>query len=126
MIDDGQATFSTELDEGVRNLGISVLKSPVRTPTANAFCERLIGTVRREWLDYVIAINERHLRQILRAWVSHYNRGRPPSSLGPGIPRQLRACPSHRAHRHRLAIGEAVTLIPVLLRLHHENKPDHS
>ncbi len=126
LIHDRHATFSTELDEAVRNLGISVLKSPVRTPTANAFCERLIGTVRRECLDYVIAINERHLRQILRAWVSHYNRGRPHSSLGPGIPDQLQACPPHRAHRHRLAIGEAVTRIPVLGGLHHEYKLDHA
>jgi putative transposase len=36
----------------------------------------------------MIPINERHLRQILREWVSHYNRGRPHSSLGPGIPDQ--------------------------------------
>src|SRR5215510_432714 len=64
LIHDRDATFSTDLDEAVRSLGISVLKTPVRTPTANAFCERLIGTVRRECLDYMIPINERHLRQI--------------------------------------------------------------
>jgi putative transposase len=86
LIHDRHATFSDDLDEAVRNLGISVLKTPVRTPTANAFCERLIGTVRRECLDFVIPINERHLRQVLREWASHYNRGRPHSSLGPGMP----------------------------------------
>ena len=38
-----------------------------------AFCERLIGTIRRECLDFMIRLNERHLRAILREWVSHYN-----------------------------------------------------
>jgi putative transposase len=120
LIHDRHATFSTDLDEAVRNLGILVLKTPVRTPTANAFCERVIGTVRRECLDYMIPISERHLRQILRAWVSHYNRGRPHSSLGPGIPDRCQPRPPHRAHRHRLAAGEVVTSRPVLGGLHHE------
>jgi transposase InsO family protein len=48
----------------------------VRTPQANAFCERLIGTMRRECLDWLIPIHEGHLRSILREWVTHYNRGR--------------------------------------------------
>ena len=108
------------LDEFVRNLRIADLKTPVRTPTANAFCERLIGTVPRECLDFVVPINERHLRQILRAWVSHYNRGRPHSSLGPGIPDKSQLPPPHRAHRHRLTAGEVVTSTAVLGGLHHE------
>jgi putative transposase len=126
LIHDRHATFSTDLDEFVRHLGIAVLKTPVRTPKANAFCERLIGTVRRECLDYMIPINERHLRQILREWVSHYNRGRPHSSLGPGIPDQSKLRPPDRAHRHRLTAGEVVTSIPVLGGLHHEYRLDHA
>lgn len=106
--------FSTDLDEAVRNLGISVLKTPVRTPTANAFCERLIGTVRHECLDYMIPISERHLWQILREWNSHYNRGRPHSSLGPGILDQRNLRPPDRAHPHRLRAGEVIRLTPVL------------
>jgi putative transposase len=67
-------------------MGMTVLRTPVRAPQANAFCERLVGTIRRECLDFVIPLNERHLRQILRRWIHHYNRGRPHASLGPGIP----------------------------------------
>ena len=67
-------------------MGLRVLKTPVRTPQANASCERLIGTIRRECLDWLIPFHERHLRGILRAWVTHYNRGRPHASLGPGFP----------------------------------------
>ena len=47
---------------------------------------RLVGTIRRECLDFMIPLNESHLRRILREWVQHYNCGRPHSSLGPGIP----------------------------------------
>jgi putative transposase len=45
-----------------------VVKTPVRCPKANAFCERLIGTIRRECLDWLIVLNERHLRFVLREW----------------------------------------------------------
>jgi transposase InsO family protein len=126
LIHDRHATFSPDLDDSVRTLGIAVLKTPVRTPQANAFCERLIGTVRCECLDYMIPINERHLRQILRTWVSHYNRGRPHSSLGPGIPDPYHPRPSQRAHRHRLTAGEIVTSTAVLSGLHHEYRLDHA
>jgi transposase InsO family protein len=126
LIHDRHATFSPDLDDSVRTLGVSVLKTPVRTPKANAFCERLIGTVRRECLDYMIPIHERHLRQILRTWVSHYNRGRPHSSLGPGIPDPRQPRPPYRAHRHRLTAGEIVTSTAVLSGLHHEYRLDHA
>ena len=53
----------------VAAFGVRALKTPVRTPQANAVCERLIGTIRRECLDFMIPLNERHLRAILREWV---------------------------------------------------------
>ena len=86
LLHDRHKTFSASLDEEVESWGIHILRSPVRMPTANAHCERLIGTIRRECLDYVIPLNSGHLRRILREWVSHYNTGRPHRSLGPGIP----------------------------------------
>jgi transposase InsO family protein len=63
-----------------------VLKSPPRCPMANAICERVIGTIRRECLDWLIPLSESHLRSILRSWIPHYNTGRPHMSLGPGVP----------------------------------------
>src|SRR3954454_12424924 len=73
---------------GSASWGIEVLKSPAHAPTANAFCERLIGSIRRECLDYVIPLSESHLKRTLQDWVNHYNTGRPHQSLGPGIPDQ--------------------------------------
>jgi putative transposase len=91
LIHDRHSTFSSEMDAVVGALGLAVVKTPVRAPQANAFCERLIGTMRRECLDFMIPLSERHLRAIVREWVSHYNRGRPHSRLGPGIPDQRSA-----------------------------------
>lgn len=73
LIHDRHATFSSEVDKTVAALGLKVVKTPIRTPQANAYCERLIGTMRRECLDFMIPLNERHLRKILREWVTHYN-----------------------------------------------------
>jgi transposase InsO family protein len=119
LIHDRHATFSHELDAAVAALGLQVVKTPIRTPQANAYCERLIGTMRRECLDFMIPFNVRHLRRIAREWVSHYNGGRPHSCLGPGIPDQ-KSTPPSREHRHRFEKQERVTSKSVLGGLHHE------
>ena len=107
-------------DEEVENRGIRVLKSPVRMPTANAHGERLVGTIRRECLDYVIPFGERHLRRILREWISHYNGGRPHRSLGPCIPAVVQtALPAYDRARRPFS-SSAVIAKPILGGLHHE------
>jgi len=72
MIHDRDSIYSPGLDSAVRSMGVRVLKTPFHAPQANAFCERLIGTIRRECLDFLIPFNERHLRGILKEWVTHY------------------------------------------------------
>jgi hypothetical protein len=74
VLHDRDTIFAATVDRAIASMGRHVLKTPARTPQANAFCERLIGTMRRECLDWLIPIHERHLRSILRAWVTHYNR----------------------------------------------------
>jgi putative transposase len=86
VVHDRDTVFSPAVDDALTTMNLRVLKTPARVPQANAFCERLIGTARRECLDQLIPVNERHLRKILAEWVPHYNRGRPHASLGPGIP----------------------------------------
>jgi putative transposase len=63
--------YSAAADRAISSMGLRVLKTPARVPQANAFCERLIGTARRECLDQLVPLNERHLRKILAGWVSH-------------------------------------------------------
>src|ERR1700680_899236 len=69
--------FSHGFDASVAGLGLEVVTTPVHSPQANALCERLIGTLRRECLDWMIPLTEDHLRRTLWSWLPHYNRGRP-------------------------------------------------
>jgi putative transposase len=121
LIHDRDAIFSQELDQRLRHVGLTILKTPVRSPQANAFCERLLGTLRRECLDFLIPLTENHLRHLLHAWVRHYNEGRPHLSLGPGIPRPPATLPAPlQDHRHRLPVHLRVGAHPILGGLHHE------
>ena len=93
LIHDRDSIFSKEADQDVQNLGLRVLKTPVRMPVANAICERAIGTMRCDCLDFVIPLNERHLHRILKEWINHYNEGRLHRSLEPGMPQLPRPLP---------------------------------
>jgi putative transposase len=120
LLHDRHSTLSANLDEQVGSWGIRVLRSPVRMPTANAHCERLIGSIRRECVDYVIPFHALYLRRLLREWVRHYDTGRPHRSLGPGIPEQTH----HRADPHKRADepcrASRVIAKPILGGFHHE------
>ena len=121
LIHDRDAIFSRDLDQRVRHLGLRVLKTPPQSPQANALCERLLGTLRRECLDFLIPLTEHHLRRLLHEWVRHYNAGRPHMALGPGIPQP--PPPSSvplQAHRHRLPTHLHVVARSILGSLHHE------
>jgi putative transposase len=73
--------------------GIRLLTSPPQAPRANAICERMIGTLRRELLDRVLILNERHLRQILTIYLHHFNTTRPHRTLGQLTPVQAETQP---------------------------------
>ena len=120
VIHDRDAIYSERVDRALEAMGLVVLRTPVRAPQANAFCERLIGTIRRECLDFVIPMSERHLRAVLRDWCAHYNRGRPHASLGPGIPQPPLADWIDTSTGHRLPHGYRVAARPILGGLHHE------
>src|SRR5258706_3979792 len=122
LIHDRDRIFATHLDKSMQALGLKVLKSPPRCPKANAICERVIGTIRRECLDWLIPLSEAHLRLILKTWVAHYNGGMPHSSLGPGVPDPPKVFVSVRqsGFRHWLWAGSAIRSQSVLGGLHHE------
>ena len=120
VIHDRDSIYSDGVDRTIQAMGLTVLKTPVRSPQANAFCERAIGTIRRECLDWMIPLNEAHLRCILRQWVVHYNRGRPHASLGPGIPDRPGNDLTPLSCGHRIRDGHRVRAEPVLGGLHHE------
>jgi transposase InsO family protein len=120
VIHDRDSIYSRDLDKAVAGMEVRVLRTPVRSPQANAICERLVGTLRRECLDFIIPISERHLKRVLRIWVAHYNQSRPHMSLGPGILAPLKQSPPEASHRHRLPAGHIIRRNPILGGLHHE------
>ncbi len=120
VIHDRDRIYSEGVDRTLAAMSLTVLKTPVRAPQANAFCERLVGTIRRECLDFVIPLTERHLRAVLREWVIHYNHGRPHASLGPGIPDPAPGELMVERASGRVRDDYRVTATPILGGLHHE------
>ena len=119
VVHDHDTIYSPAVDRGLRAMGLRVLKTPIATPQANAYCERLIGTARRECLDYLIPLNQQHLSRVLAEWVPHYNCGRPHSRLGPGIP-DPSSIIAARSPDHQIPRAHRVTAKPILGGLHHE------
>ncbi len=81
LIRDRDAKYSGPFDEVFRSEGVRVIRTPIRSPKTNAFAERFVGTVRRECLDHILIFGERHLKRILREYVTHYNQERPHHGL---------------------------------------------
>jgi transposase InsO family protein len=104
----------------LKAMGLRILKTPFRAPKANAYCKRLVGSIRRECLDFLIPLNEKHLRRTLKQWVNHYNGGRPHFSLGPGIPDPPRGLPLEAPSRYRIPPNYGVLAKPILCGLYHE------
>jgi transposase InsO family protein len=120
VIHDRDSIYSKELDASLKALGLVVLKTPYRSPQANSFCERLIGTARRDCLDFIIPFNEAHIRQTLKSWTEHYNRARPHSSLGPGTPDRTSPKAELQPERHCIPKDYRVVATSILGGLHHE------
>jgi putative transposase len=117
---DRDSIYAPWLDAAVTAMGVRFLRAPIQTPRANAFCERLLGSLRRECLDFPIPLTENLLR-ILKVWTTHYNRGRPHTSLGPGIPHPPAGLPATPLIGHRLPSDSRVVARSILDGLHHEH-----
>jgi transposase InsO family protein len=97
LIRDRDAKFPPAFDAVFAADGVRVVRTPIRTPQANAFAERWVGTVRRECLDWLLITGERHLRHALGEFTDHYNTARPH--------RALRLQPPHGPQRQRVGRG---------------------
>ena len=88
LIRDRAGQFTGSFDAVFTAEGIRILASPPQAPRANAICERIIGTLRREVFDRSLMVNEHHLRQVLTEYLPHYNTARPHRALGQLAPGQ--------------------------------------
>lgn len=82
LVRDRGSQFIDSFDEIFRTEGFKILKTPARTPVANTYAERWIGSIRRELLDRTIIWNRRQLERLVVDYIEHYNQHRPHRSLG--------------------------------------------
>jgi transposase InsO family protein len=81
LIRDRGGVFGAVFNARVDNLRIHQLKISARSPWQNGYAERFVRTLRRELLDHLIVLGERHLLRAVRDYVAHYNGDRPHMSL---------------------------------------------
>jgi transposase InsO family protein len=81
LIRDRNTKFTASFDAVFAAEGTRIVKTPVQAPRANALCERVVGTIRRECLDRILILGRRHLEAVLAEYVEHYNAHRPHRSL---------------------------------------------
>ena len=110
LLRDRDSIYGTACQLRAKNLGIEEVKIAPHSPWQNPYCERLIGSIRREVLDQVIVLNEQHLRRVLTAYISYYHRFRTHLSLDMD-------CPHPRAVQPPEAGG--VIALPEVGGLHH-------
>jgi len=94
LIHDRDAKFSGGFDHVFQREGITVIRTPVRAPNANAHAERWVGSVRRECIDRLLIFSRRQLEHVLRVYARHYNRHRPHRSLAFRPPEQADRSPT--------------------------------
>ena len=95
LIRDRGSNFTRSFDGVFRATGATILCTGIQAPRMNATCERLIGTLRRELLDRMLIVGQRHLRAVLTEYQMHYNAARPHQGIAQRVPDSL-APPSAR------------------------------
>jgi len=111
LIHDNDAIFSNRVLDRIERLGIEPKATTYRSPWQNGLAERWVGTVRRDLLDHVIVIDERHLRRLLLEYVEYYNHDR--------VHTRLRDSPRGRPVERRTASSAEAIGRPRLGGLHH-------
>jgi len=109
LIRDRDACYGNVFIRRLRSLGIRDHPTSLRSPWQNGYAERLIGSIRRECLDHVVVIGERHLRHVLACYLEYYNAARTHLSLDKDTP----------IGRVVQSVGR-ITCRPVLGGLHHQ------
>src|SRR5947209_737225 len=83
-------------------------------PRANAICERFLGSVRRECLDHLLILHQRHLGRVLREYVDYYNHARPHQGIKQAIPAAIETAPDPGQD------SPTILTVPMLGGLHHD------
>ncbi len=110
LIRDRHRTYGQVLRDRMAAMEIIEAPTAPRSPWQNGYVERLIGSIRRECLDYVIVGNERHLRRVLKSYLAYYNRSRTHLALGKDAPIPRRSATTNEGR---------IVMFPEVGGLHH-------
>jgi transposase InsO family protein len=86
LVRDNDGIYGQAFRERMTQLGIEEVRITPRSPWQNPYVERLIGTIRRECLNHVIVLNERHLKRILTDYFAYYHTARTHQALDDNAP----------------------------------------
>jgi Integrase core domain len=86
LIRDRDSVYGEVFIRRLRAMSIRDRPTAPRSPWQNGYCERLIGSIRRECLDHIVVFGEQHLRHLLRVYADYYNRTRTHLSLNKDSP----------------------------------------
>ncbi len=81
LLRDRDSIYGELFQQRVKNMGAQEVKVAPRSPWQNPYCERVVGSIRRDALDHVIILNERHLRRVLWSYIDYYHNWRTHLSL---------------------------------------------
>jgi putative transposase len=113
LIRDNDSKYGRLFAKVASGTGIEVLRTPFGAPKANAICERFLGSVRRECLDYFLILSERHLYRLMKQYQGYFNHARPHQGIGQGIPCQPDLEPKPQ-------MTAQLVSCPILGGLHHD------
>jgi putative transposase len=119
LIRDNDSKYGANFARIAKLSGIEVLRTPYKAPKANSVCERLLGSVRRECLDHILILNEKHLHRAVKGYVEYYNLARPHQGINQGIP-QGEGSSSQRASPRTSEVNARIISFSVLGGLHHD------
>jgi len=109
LLHDRDSKFGGGFNQILSSEGMTIVRTPVRAPNANAYAERWVSTLRRECLDRILIVNRRQLEHVLRVYAAHYNRHRPHRSLSLQPPDEsvsaAARAPAGRIRKHELLGG---------------------
>jgi len=86
LLRDRDAIYGSQFQKRVQSMGVEEVFSAPRSPWQNAFVERIIGSIRRDCLDHVVVLKDRHLKRILTSYFNYYHHWRAHLSLGMDSP----------------------------------------
>jgi transposase InsO family protein len=114
LICDNDDKYGSRYEHAADGAGIEIIHTPLYAPKANAICERFIGSIRRECLDSVLILSDKHLRRMIKEYATFFNHARPHQGINQQIPEWLDVIlpPGHERRN--------IVAFPILGGLHHD------